>query len=119
MLTDTQLQELLAQESDRVERKQSLSDPDKAQEAICAFANDLPNHDAPGVLYVGVRDDGTCAGLAVDDELLLHLGTVSTELSHAAYLLYLLELLLSSSLLLAAGTALTRSLAHSLTSLGP
>jgi ATP-dependent DNA helicase RecG len=73
LLTDTQLEELLAQESDRVERKQSLSDPDRAQEAICAFANDLPNHNAPGVLYIGVKDDGCCAALEIDDELLLQL----------------------------------------------
>jgi ATP-dependent DNA helicase RecG len=73
LLTDTQLEELLAEESDRVERKQSLSDHDRAQEAICAFANDLPNHNAPGVLYIGVRDDGTCAGLAIEDQLLLQL----------------------------------------------
>jgi len=76
LLTDTQLEELLAAESDRVERKQSLSDPDRAQEAICAFANDMPNHNAPGVLFVGVKDDGSCAGLAIDDPLLLQLSTL-------------------------------------------
>ena len=73
MLTDTQLEELLDSESDRVERKRSLSDTEKAQEAICAFANDMPNHGAPSVFFVGVEDDGSCAGLAIDDELLLRL----------------------------------------------
>ncbi len=30
--------------SDRAERRESLSDPDKILACICAFANDLPNH---------------------------------------------------------------------------
>jgi predicted HTH transcriptional regulator len=33
-------------ESDLVERKASLSERDKIRQAICAFANDLPNHNA-------------------------------------------------------------------------
>ena len=66
-----ELEALLAVlESDRVERKASLADGDKIREQICAFANDLPNHRMAGVLFVGVRDDGSCAGLRVTDELL-------------------------------------------------
>lgn len=60
-------------ESDRVERKASFADKDKVAEAICAFANDLPNHAKPGVLFVGLKDDGTCAGLDINDDLLLKL----------------------------------------------
>jgi len=61
-------------ESDRVERKASLSsDRDRICEAICAFANDLPGHNCPGVLFIGVNDDGTCANLPIDDKLLLTL----------------------------------------------
>ena len=30
-------------ESDRVERKESVADGDKIRQAICAFANDLPD----------------------------------------------------------------------------
>lgn len=73
VLTDAQLEELLDSESDRVERKRALSDSDKAQEAICAFANDLPNHNAPGVFLVGIEDDGSCAGIPINDQLLLQL----------------------------------------------
>ena len=57
-------------ESDRVERKASAADRDKIREAICAFANDLPNHRAPGVVFIGIRDDGSSSGLAITDELL-------------------------------------------------
>ena len=66
-------------ESDRSERKQSLADRDKIREAICAFANDLPNHAAPGVLYIGAKDDGSCAGLMVTDELLRTLADMRSD----------------------------------------
>lgn len=60
-------------ESDLVERKASLSNPDRIRQAICAFANDLPDHRRPGVIFIGANDDGTCASLSVTDELLLQL----------------------------------------------
>ncbi len=69
-----ELEELLADlESDRVERKASASDRKKIHQAICAFANDLPDHQKPGVIFVGVNDDGSCSNLAITDQLLLTL----------------------------------------------
>lgn len=56
--------------SDRVERKVSSADGEKIRQAICAFANDLPNHQQPGVLFIGVSDDGHCAHLTITDTLL-------------------------------------------------
>ncbi|HEY4942260.1 MAG TPA: ATP-binding protein [Rhizomicrobium sp.] len=61
-------------ESDRVERKESAANDDRIREAICAFANDLPNHQRPGVIFVGQRNDGSCANFPIDDRLLLRLG---------------------------------------------
>lgn len=76
-LTDGELAQLLsALESDRVERKESLSDPSRVAQAICAFANDLPGHGAAGVVFVGAKDDGSCAGLSVTDDLLLRLAHI-------------------------------------------
>lgn len=73
-MTDAELAALLADlESDRVERKESASAGGRIREAICAFANDLPDHQEPGVVFVGVKDDGECAGLDVTDELLQNL----------------------------------------------
>ncbi|CAC5343917.1 MULTISPECIES: ATP-binding protein [Planktothrix] len=73
-MDDAELEKLLKDlESDRVERKASPSDRDKIRQAICAFANDLPNHQKPGVLFIGVNDDSSCANLAITDELLLKL----------------------------------------------
>ena len=62
-------------ESDLIERKESLEGKavEKISKTICAFANDLPGHDKPGVIFVGITDDGQCAGLRVDDGLLKRL----------------------------------------------
>jgi ATP-dependent DNA helicase RecG len=57
-------------ESDRVERKRSTSAQDKICEAICAFANDLPNHRKCGIVFIGQRDDGSCASINVSDTTL-------------------------------------------------
>ena len=81
-IQDDELQQLLRQsESDRVEFKESLSGsaPDAVREAICAFANDLPDHRRPGVVFVGLRDDGSVAGLPITDELLRQLADMKTD----------------------------------------
>ena len=80
MLTDDQLTSLLADlESDRVERTISLRSTDKFGEAICAFANDMPGHDNPGYLLIGVNDDGTPSGLGVTDALLQNLAAIRSD----------------------------------------
>src|ERR1700756_3858918 len=74
MLDEKEIERLFRNaESDRVERKESVSSPDRIKEAICAFANDLPNNRQPGVVFVGQCDDLTCANLAITDALLLQL----------------------------------------------
>ena len=79
-MDDQELAALLGDlESDRVERKASISDGKKIRQAFCAFANDLPNHKKSGVLFVGVNDDGTCASLPITDELLLNLSNIRSE----------------------------------------
>ena len=79
-MDDSQLETLLKDmESDRVERKASTSDKGKLRQAICAFANDLPNHQQPGVLFIGVNDDGSCANLSITDQLLLTLSDMRSD----------------------------------------
>lgn len=79
-LTNDELAALLADhESDRVERKESAADADKLSQAICAFANDLPGYREPGVLFVGVTDDGRHAGLTISDELLRRLADLRDQ----------------------------------------
>jgi len=81
-LNDNELEALLNDlESDRAERKETFGGdaPEKVRQAICAFANDLPNHAAPGVVFIGARDDGSPKGLVVTDELLLTLANIRSE----------------------------------------
>ena len=80
MLTSEQLRTLLADlESDRIERTTSTKDTDKFAQAVCAFANDLPNHDQPGYLVIGVNDQGQPSGLEVTDQLLQNLGALRSD----------------------------------------
>jgi ATP-dependent DNA helicase RecG len=74
-MTEQQLRELLARhEADQTEFTVSINDTAKFSEAVCAFANDLPNHGTPGYLIIGVDDGGHFASLKVGDELLRNLG---------------------------------------------
>ena len=66
-------------ESDRVERTVSTTNTDKFGQAICAFANDLPDHRQPGYLFLGVMDDGKVKGLDVTDELLKNVAAIRTD----------------------------------------
>ena len=81
-LTDTELEALLDEiESDRAERKESWAGdaPEKGRQAVCAFANDLPDHRLAGVLFVGARDDGGASGLPITDALLSTLSDIKSD----------------------------------------
>jgi ATP-dependent DNA helicase RecG len=81
-LTDAELTALLDDlESDRAERKRALAGdaPEKVRQAVCAFANDLPNHAAPGVVFIGANDDGSPSSVDVTDQLLLTLADIKTD----------------------------------------
>ena len=79
-MTEDQLMGLLSNmEADYIERTVSVSDTDKFCQAICAFANDLPNHRQPGYLLIGVKDNGSLSGLAVTDKLLKDLGGIRSN----------------------------------------
>lgn len=79
-MTEEDLRALLSgQEADRVEFTRSAHDTDKFSEAVCAFANELPNHRQPGHLVIGVDDKGSFSGLKVSDELLRNLGGLRAD----------------------------------------
>lgn len=82
-LTDDELLTLLDDiESDKVERKESFKGeaPDKVRQAVCAFANDLPGHGKPGVIFIGVKDkDGTIVDIDVSDELQRSLADIRSD----------------------------------------
>jgi ATP-dependent DNA helicase RecG len=76
-MTNTELEQLLEDiESDRVERKESPADGDKIRQAICAFAKDLPGHNKPGLLFIGVNNDGAPVGLTITDQMLQTLASM-------------------------------------------
>jgi ATP-dependent DNA helicase RecG len=80
--SDNELETLLDElESDLTERKQSFKGnvPKKARQAVCAFANDLPNHNQPGVLFIGANDDGSPSQCPITDELLCRLADNAQE----------------------------------------
>ena len=80
--TDRDLDAMMSDiESDLVERKESLRGdaPKKIRQAVCAFANDLPDHRRPGIVFVGVDDDGRPVGADITDRLLLQLGDIKTD----------------------------------------
>lgn len=80
--SDQELEGMLSEsESDLAERKESFGSevPTKAREAVCAFANDLPDHGRPGVLFIGARDDGSPSKLDITDELLIQLADMKTD----------------------------------------
>lgn len=78
MLSKKELLTILGDiESDRVERTVSINNTDKFSEAICAFANDFPNHKLPGYLIIGAEDKtGKLTGLIVTDQLLQNLAAI-------------------------------------------
>lgn len=79
-MEDRELEALLGDiESDRVERVESVANSDKIAQAICAFANDLPDRGLPGVLVVGLKDNGDCAQLPITDRLLQSLAAFRSD----------------------------------------
>ena len=80
MLTKEELLELIRDlESSRAERTVSVNDTDKFCEAVCAFANDMPDSKQNGYLLVGVHDDGRLSGLKATDSLLKNLAAIRSD----------------------------------------
>ncbi len=79
-MTVKELYELIkSDESYRIERTVSTGNMDKFQEAICAFANDLPGKRQKGYLFIGVYDDGKISGLKVDDTLMKKISGIRSD----------------------------------------
>lgn len=80
MITKETLQQLLhSTETYRVERTTSTTSTDKFCEAICAFANDMPNSHEKGYLIIGAHDDGKLSGLKVDDALITSIASLRSS----------------------------------------
>lgn len=80
MITKVEISALFkSTETYRIERTVSTGNMDKFCEAICAFANDLPDSRKKGYLLIGCNDDGTLAGLKVDDALLKKISAIRSD----------------------------------------
>ncbi|MEL7483666.1 MAG: ATP-binding protein [Planctomycetota bacterium] len=68
-------------ESELVERKESAirAVRNEVKKAICAFANDLHEYRRAGVVFLGVRDDGSVRGVSVTDEVLRNFTAIRNE----------------------------------------
>ena len=79
-MTENELRDILSiDESYRIERTVSTGNMDKFQEAICAFANDMPGKRQKGYLLIGVFDDGRISGLKVDDALMKKISGIRSD----------------------------------------
>ena len=80
MITEKELDVLISSvETFRIEKTVSTTNMDKFCEAICAFANDMPNSKLNGYLLIGITDDGKRSGLKVTDELLKKISSIRSD----------------------------------------
>lgn len=49
------------------------------RKSVCAFANDLHGHNKPGVIFVGIRDDGSLSGAEISDGLMRNLADIRDD----------------------------------------
>ena len=79
--TDQELESLLNDiESDRTERKRAFkNEGEDTRIDVCAFSNNLPNHDEPGILFIGAEDDGCPSKEPVTDEILRNISDMKTD----------------------------------------
>lgn len=79
-MTQEELYDIIASdEGYRIELTTSTTDMAKFQEAICAFANDMPGSRKKGYLLLGVRNDGEIDGLKVDDTLMKRISAIRSD----------------------------------------
>ena len=65
-------------EGELVEWKSGFDDmgSKSLRKTVCAFANDLRGDGKPGVIFVGIRDDGSLSGAEIGDSLMKNLAAI-------------------------------------------
>lgn len=80
MISKEELNILLSgMETDRVEKTISKTDSNKFGETICSFSNDMAAKGLPGYLIVGANDDGSIAGIDIDEQIMQTLLNYRTD----------------------------------------
>ena len=67
------------EEDEHLERRESLSNKDKIVKTICAFSNNLNNNKKPGIIFIGLKDNGKSAKLKITDQNLLSLTSIRSD----------------------------------------
>lgn len=79
MILKNEVEKLLSDlENDRLERTTSVRE-DKLGPLVCALSNDFPNHKQPGYILLGVKDDGSIAGISWTDKELRNIGDLKAN----------------------------------------
>jgi len=79
--SDHELESMLNDiESDRVERKKTFkNEGEDARIDVCAFSNNFPNHEEPGILFIGADDNGCPSNEIITDEILRNITDMKTD----------------------------------------
>jgi ATP-dependent DNA helicase RecG len=78
--TNDELKKIIHEpESHWIERKESFSAKDKICQTVCAFANDIANAGKSGVVWLGIKNDGSIVGVEANDDLLLKIDQIKSE----------------------------------------
>ena len=82
LVSDQTMSQIIeAGESYRCERKRDLSGDarEKIRKTLCAFLNDITNSNELAVIAIGVNDDGSAAGIDINDQLELAIQNIRGE----------------------------------------
>ena len=79
-LTEEQLVQLShKEENEHIEKCESPVAKDKIAKAICAFSNNIIGTKEPIVIFIGIKDNGECAGLTVTDRMLQSISSIRSD----------------------------------------
>ncbi len=85
--SDEELRALAAgPEGELVEWKAGFNDigSKPLRKTVCAFANDLRGDGKPGVIFIGIRDDGSLSGVEIGDSLMKNLTAILDDQKFSA-----------------------------------
>ena len=79
--TDDELEFMLNDiESNKIERKRGFkNESEDARIDVCAFSNNMPEHDEPGILFIGAEDNGEPSKEIITDEILRNISDMKTD----------------------------------------
>ncbi len=78
--TDDELEKFIHEpESHWIERKESFAAKDRICQTVCAFANDIANAGRSGIIWLGIKNDGSIVGVDANDDFLQKIDQIKSE----------------------------------------